>query len=161
MPTLELIVARAKNGTIGLNGTMPWHIPEDLKHFRATTMGCPVVMGRKTWESIGRPLPGRTNVVITRNADFTAEGATVVASIEAALELLKQHDRVFIIGGAQLYAQTQDLVSVAWITEIDAEPEGDAFFALQNPEAWDGTLISRLEATDKRPAVAFYRYERR
>ena len=105
MSELHLIVARGKNGAIGLKGKMPWHLPEDLKHFKETTMGSPVVMGRKTWESIGRPLPGRVNVVLTRDASYVAAGAKVVATLEAALALTQEAPRIFIIGGAHLYRE--------------------------------------------------------
>ena len=127
---VNLIYARARNGVIGANGVMPWHLPEDLAHFKRQTLGAPVVMGRKTWDSIPerfRPLPSRRNVVITRQADWSAEGAEVANSLEAALALLETHDEVWVMGGAQIYAQAQSLAQRAVVTEIDAEFEGDAF----------------------------------
>ncbi len=158
---ISLIVARGKNGAIGLNGKMPWHIPEDLRHFKTVTMGCPVIMGRKTWDSIGRALPGRTNIVLTRNPEGTYQGALRASSIREALELVPGAENVFIIGGAQLYRQALPLVASAWVTEIDAAPEADAFFE-DLPEAdWSRTVLSELAATDKRPAVVFCRYDRR
>ena len=98
MMRMELIVARGKNGVIGLKGKMPWHLPEDLKHFKETTMGCPVLMGRKTWESIGRALPGRTNVVLTRDSSYLALGAHVATTLEEALACVQDAPKVFIIG---------------------------------------------------------------
>jgi dihydrofolate reductase len=127
---LHLIFARAANGTIGKNGTMPWHLPEDLAHFKRTTLGAPVIMGRKTWESLPprfRPLPGRTNVVVTRQRNWQAEGAQVAHSLDEALRLCGDVPDTWIIGGAEIYAQALSLASTAVVTEIEAEFEGDAF----------------------------------
>ncbi|MDZ4074996.1 MAG: dihydrofolate reductase [Hylemonella sp.] len=127
---LHLIFARAANGTIGKDGVMPWHLPEDLAHFKRTTLGCPVIMGRKTWESIParfRPLPGRTNVVVTRQPGWHAEGACVAHSLPEALALCGEVPDVWIIGGADIYAQALPLASTAVVTEIEATFEGDAF----------------------------------
>lgn len=127
---LHLIFARAANGAIGKNGTMPWHLPEDLAHFKRTTLGAPVIMGRKTWESLParfRPLPGRTNVVVTRQRDWQAEGAQVAHSLDEALRLCGEVPDAWIIGGAEIYAQALPLASTAVVTEIEAEFEGDAF----------------------------------
>jgi dihydrofolate reductase len=127
---LHLIFARAANGTIGKDGVMPWHLPEDLAHFKRTTLGCPVVMGRKTWESIParfRPLPGRTNVVVTRQPGWHAEGAHVAHSLPEALARCGEVPDVWIIGGADIYAQALPLASSAVVTEIEATFEGDAF----------------------------------
>lgn len=127
---LHLILARAANGTIGKNGTMPWHLPEDLAHFKRTTLGAPVIMGRKTWKSLPprfRPLPGRTNVVVTRQRDWQAEGTHVAHSLEDALQLCGDVPDAWIIGGAEIYAQALPLASTAVVTEIEAEFEGDAF----------------------------------
>jgi dihydrofolate reductase len=127
---LNLIFARARNGVIGHNNTLPWHLPEDLAHFKQTTLGQPVVMGRKTWESLPpkfRPLPGRTNIVVTRQTAWKAEGALVAHSIEEALQLCPTDAQVWVIGGAEVYAQALPLATRAVITEIDADFEGDAF----------------------------------
>ena len=134
---LHLIFARAKNGVIGINNTLPWHLPEDLAHFKRTTLGCPVIMGRKTWDSIPpkfRPLPGRTNVVVTRQADwqgFSADGAPTSAlradSLEQAMELCGGAPHAWVIGGAQLYAQALPLATSAVVTDIDITVQGDAF----------------------------------
>jgi dihydrofolate reductase len=131
---LNLIFARARRGVIGLNNTLPWHLPEDLAHFKATTLGQPVIMGRKTWESLPpkfRPLPGRTNIVVTRQNDWQAPGAHVAHSMAQALSQCKVGDNsnseVWVIGGAEVYAQALPLAQRAIITEIDADFEGDAF----------------------------------
>jgi dihydrofolate reductase len=126
---LHLIYARARNNVIGLQGDLPWHLPEDLAHFKRTTLGQPVVMGRITWESIPekfRPLPGRSNVVVSRQSNYPATGATVVNSLQAALALFAPDQVVWLIGGAQLYAQGLPLASQVVVTEIDADFEGDA-----------------------------------
>lgn len=157
---LELIVAHAKNGVIGKNGTMPWHLSEDLKHFKAVTMGCPVVMGRKTHESIGRPLPGRRNVVISRNPDYQAQGCETVASLEAALDLLADAPKVFVIGGAQIYRQALEKCQSAWVTEIDLEVEGDAFFPELDPIHWERHLLRTVDATETTPKLVFCRFDR-
>jgi dihydrofolate reductase len=127
---LHLIYARSRNNVIGLKGEMPWHLPEDLAHFKRTTLGQPVVMGRVTWESIPakfRPLPGRRNVVVSRQADYAAPGAEVVPSVRAALDLFAADQVVWIMGGAQIYAQALPLASQVVVTDIDADFEGDAF----------------------------------
>ncbi|HQS32338.1 MAG: dihydrofolate reductase [Polaromonas sp. 39-63-203] len=127
---INLIFARAANGVIGKDGTMPWHLPEDLAHFKRLTQGWPVIMGRKTWDSLParfRPLPGRRNIVITRQADWQHAGAEPVAGLDAALERCKASAEVWVIGGAQIYAQAEPLADRAEVTDIDAEFEGDAF----------------------------------
>ncbi len=130
---LHLIYARARNNVIGLNGDLPWHLPEDLAHFKRTTLGQPVVMGRITWESIPekfRPLPGRRNVVVSRQSNYPAAGATVVDSLQAALALFPADEVVWLIGGAQLYAQGLPLASQVVVTDIDADFDGDAYAPL-------------------------------
>lgn len=127
---LNLIFARARNGVIGKDNTLPWHLPEDLAHFKQTTLGQPVVMGRKTWESLPpkfRPLPGRTNIVVTRQTDWQAEGALVAHSIEEAFQQCPAGANIWVIGGAEVYAQAMPLAQCAVVTEIDADFEGDAF----------------------------------
>jgi len=145
---LNLIFARARGGVIGLNNTLPWHLPEDLAHFKATTLGQPVIMGRKTWESLPpkfRPLPGRTNIVVTRQNDWLADGAQVAHSMAQALALCEESGdssgEVWVIGGAQVYAQALPLAQRAVITEIDADFEGDAF-APEFDATWHETTRS-------------------
>jgi dihydrofolate reductase len=127
---LGLIYARARNGVIGKDGGLPWHLPEDLAHFKRVTLGSPVIMGRKTWDSIPgrfRPLPGRANIVVTRQTDWSAAGALRAASLDEALALCAEHPHAWVIGGAQLYAQSLARADIAEVTEIDADYEGDAF----------------------------------
>jgi dihydrofolate reductase len=135
---INLIWAQAHNRVIGLNGTMPWHLPEDLAHFKRTTLGCPVIMGRKTWDSVPpqfRPLPGRTNVVVTRQGDWHEDGALPAHDMLEALSICEHMsiildnnpEQVWIIGGAQIYEQALPLAKRVVVTEIDADFEGDAF----------------------------------
>lgn len=151
MTELHLIVAHARNGAIGIDGKLPWYLPEDRKHFKRTTLGKPVIMGRKTWESLGRPLPGRKNVVITRQADYVAEGACVVPTIEAALEAVKDEPVAFIMGGAQIYEQTLPLVKVAHVTVINADYDADAYFKPLDDEHWLLDEEQTFPATDAHP----------
>ena len=127
---INMIFARSANGVIGINNAMPWHLPEDLAHFKKLTLGCPVIMGRKTWYSIPpkfRPLPGRTNIVVTRQSDWQPEGANTAGSLQAALAQCHAASDVWIIGGAQIYAQAEPLAARIEMTLIDKEFEGDAF----------------------------------
>ena len=147
---LHLIFARAANGVIGMAGTMPWHLPEDLTHFKRTTLGCPVIMGRKTWESIPlkfRPLPGRLNVVVTRQHDWQATGAQVAHSLPEAMALCSGVPDAWVIGGAEIYAQALPLASSAVVTEIDATFEGDAFAPQFGPEWQETSRQSHVSAT--------------
>lgn len=127
-PKLSLIAAMANNRVIGKDNKMPWHLPADLQHFKAITMSKPIVMGRKTYQSIGHPLPGRQNVVISRNKKFIAEKCDVVDSIDAAINLLKGEDEIMIIGGGFLYSQTINRASKLYLTFIELEVEGDTYF---------------------------------
>lgn len=127
---LKLIFARARNGVIGQQNALPWHLPEDLAHFKRTTLGCPVIMGRKTWDSLPpkfRPLAGRLNLVVTRQPDWQAGGAQVATSLEHACALCPSESTAWVIGGAELYAQAMPLASEAVVTEIDADFAGDAY----------------------------------
>ena len=137
------IVAVAKNGVIGDKNTLLWHLREDMIHFRTTTSGHPVVMGRKTYDSIGRPLPKRTNVVITRDTNLAIEGCTVVHSLEEAVAMFDKNEEVFIIGGAQIYAQALAIADRIYLTVIDKEYEGDTSFPEIDYSAWKE--ISREE----------------
>lgn len=136
---LSLIVAIAKHGVIGHNNTLPWHLPEDLKRFRALTMGHHMIMGRKTYESLGRLLPGRTTVIVTRNPEYQVEGALVAHTLEAAISLCGDDSEAFLIGGAELYQMGMQLADKLYITEIDAEFEGDAYFPAFDFEQWQIT----------------------
>ena len=158
-PALSLIAIVARNGGIGRANALLWHLSDDLKHFKRTTMGCPIVMGRKTWESIGRPLPGRRNIVVTRNSDFAPAGAETAASLEAALDLLDGTPRAFVIGGGELYAAALPLVDTLVLTEVDAEVEADTFFP-----AWDRSRFretaSEHHANPGGPPYRFVTYTR-
>lgn len=127
-PIIRLVVAYAANRCIGKNNALPWHLPSDLAHFKKHTLGHPIIMGRKTWESIGRPLPGRANYVISRNPDYPAAGATTCTSLEQALQQCAQEPVVCIIGGAQIYAQALPLAHELYATEVHADVAGDSFF---------------------------------
>ena len=127
---INMIFARSANGVIGYKNAMPWHLPEDLAHFKKLTLGYPVIMGRKTWDSLPlrfRPLPGRQNVVVTRQNDWQAQGVQVANSLQDALVYCRSADEVWIIGGAQIYAQAEPLASRIEVTDIEKDYEGDAF----------------------------------
>lgn len=135
MKPLALIVGLARNRGIGLGGALPWQVPEDLKRFKALTMGHAIIMGRKTHESIGRPLPGRRNIVVTRGAR-TFPGCEVVDSLEAALKLVAQDELPFVVGGAQLYAEALPQVTHLFLTQVDRDVEADAFFPPLDESQW-------------------------
>lgn len=144
-PVLALVVAAARNGVIGRDGALPWRLPSDLKRFRALTLGRPVVMGRRTYQSIGRALPGRPNLVITRDTGFAAPGVRVFSGLDPALAaaraiaLATGAPEVCVIGGADIYAQTLPLAGRVHLTEVDLAPEGDAHFCLPDPDSWHET----------------------
>ena len=127
-PRLSLIAALAQNRVIGIENRLPWKLPEDLAHFKALTLGHPILMGRKTFESLGRALPGRRNIVITRNPDYPAPGCEIASSITDAITLCGQANEVFFIGGAELYQQVLPLVDRLYLTEVQIEAQGDAWF---------------------------------
>jgi dihydrofolate reductase len=127
-PRVSVIAALARNRVIGIENRLPWRLPEDLAHFKALTLDHPILMGRKTFESLGRPLPRRTNIVITRNAGYRPDGCLVADSIPAAIALCDDADELFFIGGAELYAQAIPLADRLYLTEVDIEAAGDAWF---------------------------------
>lgn len=138
--TVTLVAAVAANGVIGVDGDLPWRLPEDLAHFKALTMGHPMVMGRATFDSIGRALPGRTTIVVTRDPDWTADGVQVASSLESALQSgAELDDDVFIVGGGQIYAQAlaADVVDLLCITRVAASPQGDVHFPPLDWERWE------------------------
>ena len=151
---ISLIVAVARNGVIGRGGTLPWRLPADLQHFKRVTMGSAVIMGRKTWESIGRPLPGRRNLVITRQSGYRAEGAEVFGSLDAAL-MATRGEPAFVIGGAELYAQALPHAGRLYVTRIEAEIAGDTLFPEVEERDW--TMVEEIV----RPADAQNGYEMR
>lgn len=137
MTTVSLIVAVANHNVIGLNNTLPWHLPEDLKHFRALTTGHHIIMGRKTYESLNRLLPDRTTVIVTRNPDYRVEGAVIAHSLEAAISHCQQDDEAFIIGGAELYKEALLVADKLYMTQIELEAAGDAYFPPFDMAAWE------------------------
>jgi dihydrofolate reductase len=154
---LALIVAMAKNHVIGINNNLPWHLSEDLKYFKRVTMGKPIIMGRKTFESIGKPLPGRTNIVVTRNANYQVEGVKVVHSLKAAMELCESIavidgcEEAMVIGGAELYQQALPLADYLYLTEVHAEVEGDAFFREFDRSDWQEIARENFRAFEPNP----------
>jgi dihydrofolate reductase len=150
-PTVTLVVAAAENGVIGRAGTLPWHLPADLRHFKAVTMGRPIVMGRKTRESIGRPLPGRTNIVVTGQPGYEAEGAVVVHSFEDALVAAGETgaDEVMIVGGAALYAAALPLADRILLTRVHGVVDGDVFFPPMADEEWEVVDAARHDPDDR------------
>ncbi|WP_116653924.1 dihydrofolate reductase [Pelagibacterium sediminicola] len=157
---ISMIAAVGRNGAIGSGGALPWRLPSDFAFYKATTMGKPLVMGRKTFESIGRPLPGRTNIVVTRQKDYAPEGVVVVPSLEAGIEHAKAvaardgADEIFINGGGELYAQAMPVANRLYITHVDADPEGDTFFPAIDERQWDGKTLGEVRP-DVRDSAAF------
>jgi dihydrofolate reductase len=153
MPRIAIIAAMARDRVIGKDNRLPWHLPADLKHFKALTMGKPMIMGRATWESLPGLLPGRPHIVVTRNPAYVAEGATVAHSLEAAIQAASKEtsDEILIIGGANLYAQALPLADCLYLTEIDASVAGDAFFPALNLNEWRETQSESHQPDDKNP----------
>ncbi|WP_375621349.1 MULTISPECIES: dihydrofolate reductase [unclassified Bartonella] len=163
-----LIAAVAENGVIGREGVMPWHLSTDLQRFKALTLGKPIVMGRKTWDSIGRPLPGRTNIVITRDCTFCAEGAVVAHSLSQACSLAtnvaSQNDveEIFIIGGGEIFQQGLHMADKIFLTEVLASIEGDSFFPVFDKEKWTIVQTQDIPKGDKDShPTRFVVYERK
>lgn len=153
--TIAMIVAMAENRVIGRDNQLPWHLPNDLKHFKATTMGKPVVMGRKTFESIGKPLPGRSNIIVTSNAGFIAAGVKVAHSIEEAVELARGIavvdgvDEIMVIGGAQLYEAILPKTDRIYLTQVHGDVVGDAFFPALIDSQWRETGRQEFKAVEQ------------
>lgn len=161
MTHLSLIVAMDENRLIGNDNQLPWRLPADLAFFKRTTMGKPIIMGRKTFDSIGRPLPGRRNIVITRDPEFSAEGCEVVHSIETALTGCSDHDELMLIGGATLYEQTLDQVSCMYITRINHSFSGDTWFPEFDLTQWEIVEKEDFEADQDNPfSYSFVKYVR-
>ncbi len=170
MTRLQIIVARARNGVIGREGLLPWHLPEDLAHFKRTTMGHPIIMGRATWESIGRPLPGRRSIVVTRNPDWHAAGAERASSLDEAVRLCggvgdgttgEDEPTAFLIGGAQLFeAALRGPVDGLYLTQINADFDGDVHFGPIDPARWRECERTHVPAAGERNfSFDFIRYE--
>jgi dihydrofolate reductase len=159
-PAITLVVAMARNGVIGRDGALPWRLPDDLRRFKALTMGKPILMGRRTWESIGRPLPGRSNLVMTRDPSFRAEGAIVVHSLDEALALAQ--DELMVIGGAEIYALAIPHADRVHLTAVAADVEGDARLPAFDAGAWRETAREHHPADERHAcAMDFITLERR
>jgi len=160
-PRIALIVAMARNRVIGANNKIPWHLPNELKLFKNLTMGHHIVMGRKTYESIGRLLPGRTTVIVTRQRDYAVAGAMAVHSIAEALDACKGDDETFVIGGADLFREALPLADRLYLTIVDAEPQGDVFMPELDISAWRETSSQSFPADEKHShAYCFTIYDR-
>ncbi len=160
MIDLVLVVARAKNGIIGRDGALPWHLPADLRRFKRMTVGKPVIMGRKTFESIGKPLPGRQNIVLTRDAAWHAQGVTVARNLAeavaaAGLDPRARADGIMVIGGARVYAEALPSATRIELTEVDAEPEGDTILPPFDPARWREVAREAHPADGGHPGFAF------
>ena len=161
MPRINLIFARSANGVIGKDNTMPWHLPEDLAHFKRQTQGCPVVMGRKTWDSLPprfRPLPGRINIVVTRQSDWLAVGALRAAGLPEALSLCGDAPDIWVIGGADIYRQAEPMAVRAEVTEIAQDFEGDAFAPVLGAAGQETARSAQLSASGL--AFSFVTYQK-
>ncbi|MFB4369588.1 MULTISPECIES: dihydrofolate reductase [unclassified Pseudomonas] len=164
---LCLIAALAENRVIGRDNQLPWHLPADLKHFKAMTLGKPIIMGRKTWDSLGRPLPGRLNLVVSRQAGLQLDGAEVFATVEAAHQRAEAWareqgvDEVMLIGGAQLYEQALPEADRLYLTRVALQPEGDAWFPAFDEAQWQRVECDEQAATDEAPAHRFETWARR
>ena len=156
-PKIVLIVAMARNRVIGNKGSLPWHLPEDLKRFRRLTMGHPIIMGRKTYDSIGRPLPGRRNIVISRNQSLAIDSVETAASLQSALDMVADADQAFVIGGQQIYQAALPLADRIELTLIDSDFEGDVLFPEIDPGKWKE---SRREPGEKSQSSLKYHFVR-
>jgi len=153
-PRLSIIVAMARNRVIGARGMIPWRLPGELKRFRSVTMGHHLIMGRKTWESIGRPLPGRTSVIVTRQPGYQAPGALVAHSLDEAIAACRGDEEIFVIGGAELYAQALPRASRLYLTVVEADVEGDTWMPELDASIWRETA-SESFAADVQHAYAY------
>lgn len=150
---IVLVVAMARNRAIGSEGALPWHLPRELKHFKETTWGKPVVMGRKTHESIGRPLPGRQNIVVSRNPDYRSDGCDTALSLRTAVDAARG-DEVMVIGGGQLYTEALEYADRIVLTRVDCAPKADTWFAALDMEEWTENLL-REESPDENNPFAY------
>lgn len=159
---ISLIAAMSKNHVIGKNGAMPWHLPADLAHFKAITLGKPIIMGRKTFESIGRPLPKRRNIVLSRQENITIDGVDIFTSLDDALLALKDEPEVVIIGGGVIFDLALSLANTMYLTYIDLDTDGDAFYPAWDETQWEVVSEEQHEADDKNPhRYRFIELERR
>jgi dihydrofolate reductase len=164
---IAMIAAVARNGVIGVDGDLPWYLPEDLRFFKRMTQAKPLVMGRRTYQSIGRALPGRLNIVVTRDPAFSAEGVRVCHDLDAALRLADQQatldgvEEIMVMGGGEIYAQALPRADRLYLTEVDVEVAGDARFPALDPAEWEAVQRVPGEPAEGQPAYAFVHYRRR
>jgi dihydrofolate reductase len=164
---LSLIVAVASNGVIGHENRLPWHLPAELKYFKAVTLGKPVIMGRKTWDSLGRPLPGRLNLVVSRQTDLALEGAETFTSLNNAVTRAhvwaEEHgaSEIMLIGGAQLFIEALPVANRFYLTRVELEPEGDVYFPAWNEQQWQRISRDEHPSEEDRPAYALELWERK
>ena len=159
---VSIIAAMDRNRLIGRNNQLPWHLPADLAHFKQVTMGKPIIMGRKTYDSIGRPLPGRTNIVLTRSADFRAEGVLTAHTLEQALDYVSEEDEVMIIGGSTIYELALPRADRLYLTYVEITCEGDAWFPEFDIERWRVVASEQHRADEKNSSdYRFVNYERK
>jgi dihydrofolate reductase len=159
---VSIIAAMDRNRLIGSNNQLPWHLPADLAHFKQVTMGKPIIMGRKTYESIGRPLPGRTNIVLTRSADYRAEGVLMAHTLEQALDCVSEEDEVMIIGGSTIYELALPRADRLYLTYVESTCEGDAWFPEFDIEHWRVVASEQHRADEKNSSdYCFVNYERK
>lgn len=147
---ISLIVAASTNNVIGADGELPWHLPEDLRHFKAITMGKPMIMGRATWDAIGRALPGRRSIVLTRQQDFSAKDCEVVPDVEAALAAAGAADEVMVIGGGEIYREFLPMADRIYLTRVQVESEGDTLFPELEMSEWDVVAVAEYPPGDER-----------
>ncbi|MFD0697321.1 dihydrofolate reductase [Paenibacillus sp. GCM10027628] len=159
--SISFIFAMDRNRAIGVNNKLPWHLPADLKFFKSVTMGHPILMGRKTYDSIGKPLPGRRNVILTQNSQFQAEGCEVVHSVEEAVQAFRDEE-LFVIGGAEIFRLMAEVVDRMYITYIDHEFEADTYFGEMDMSEWTLVSSEQGERNEKNPYAYYFRiYDRK
>jgi len=156
-PRISLIVAMSRDGVIGKDNRLPWHLPADLKRFKELTMGHTIVMGRKTWESIGRLLPGRRSVIVTRNSEYRVEGAVMASSLEAAIAAVQNDDEVFVIGGEQIFRLAMNVADRIYLTIVQTDVAGDTFMPAIDPAHWRRVSSESHVGTESSPLA--WRFE--
>ena len=159
---INIVVAKASNNVIGAKNDLIWHLPNDLKHFKSITSGHPIIMGRKTFESLGRPLPNRTNIVVTRDQNWNAEGIEIASSLPKAIEAAKKiDDDIYIIGGGNIYKQAMEFTDILYITEVHHEFDGDTYFPEIDSDEWEEVEQEDFKKDEKHPyAYSFVTYKR-
>lgn len=159
---INIVVAKASNNVIGAKNDLIWHLPNDLKHFKNLTSGHPIIMGRKTYESLGRPLPNRTNIVVTRDSNWTADGIVKVNSLEKAIDsALKIDEDIYIIGGGNIYKQAMEFTDILYITEVHHEFDGDTYFPEIDTDDWEEIERENFKKDEKHPfAYSFVTYKK-